>query len=112
MVGAGKSFCVLALVGQIARFRDDKGAAAKADNGPGRKRYRLVGAVASAGIAAEYGRLKCPLLGGRDADAKAGSGKRVGRSAGGEIGGKKRRANDGGVDGSDRRFGLAETAIP
>src|SRR2546426_11761532 len=110
MVGAGKSFCVLALVGQIARFRDDKGAAAKADNGPGRKRYRLVGAVASAGIAAEYGRLKCPLLGGRDADAKAGSGKRVGRSAGGKSGGNKRRPNGALVCEVDNPFAPQTTA--
>src|SRR5262249_13304918 len=84
-VRAGKTFGVLALVGQIARLRDDEGAAAKARNGAGRKRRRLVGAVSSAGIAAEHGRLKCPLVDGLDAHANAGGGKRIGRSSGGKI---------------------------
>src|SRR5262249_44054650 len=67
-VRAGKAFGVLALVGQIARLRDEEGAAAKAGNGAGGKRRRLIGAVASAGIAAEHGRLKLPLIRGLDAD--------------------------------------------
>src|SRR5262249_39133279 len=51
-VSARKPFGILALVGQIARLRDAKGPAAKADDGAGRKRRDLIGAVASAGIAA------------------------------------------------------------
>src|SRR5262245_5427680 len=50
-ISARKAFGVLALIGQIARLRDEEGAAAKAGNGAGRKRRRLIGAVASAGIA-------------------------------------------------------------
>src|SRR6266404_2861871 len=79
-VRAGKASGVLALVGQIARLCDEEGAAAKARNGAGRKRRRLIGAVSSAGIAAEHGRLKGPLLGGLDAHANAGGGQRIVRS--------------------------------
>ena len=44
-VRAGESFGVLTLVGLIAGFRDEEGAAAKAENGAGRKRPALIGIV-------------------------------------------------------------------
>src|SRR5262249_34178145 len=97
-VSAGKPFGVLALVRQIARLGDEKGAAAKADDGAGRKRRRLIGAVASTGIAAEYRGLKRPLVGGLDADANAGSGERIGRSVRGKIGVEECRPTDSVVD--------------
>src|SRR5262249_35920975 len=110
-VRARKAFGVLALVGQIARLRDEKGAAAKAGNGAGGKRRRLIGAVTSAGIAAEHGRLKCPLIRGLDADANAGSGQRIGRASGRKIGGEKRRPADRVVDEVRRRLALEKLAI-
>jgi hypothetical protein len=51
-VGAGKPFGILALIGLVARFRNEKGAAAKAENGAGRKRRALIGTISAAGIAA------------------------------------------------------------
>src|SRR5262245_25822505 len=48
-VGARKPIGILALVGQVARLGDDEGAAAEAENGAGRKRLALIGAVAAAG---------------------------------------------------------------
>src|SRR5262249_62364987 len=110
-VRAGKAFGVLALVGQIARLRDEEGAAAKAGNGAGGKRRRLIGAVASAGIAAEHGRLKLPLIRGLDADATAGSGQRMGRSSGGKIGRGERRPADRRVVEVRRRQALEKLAI-
>src|SRR6516225_534516 len=110
-VRAGKSFGVLSLVRQIARLRDEEGAAAKADDGSGRKRCRLIGAVASTGIAAEYRALECPLVRWRDPDAKAGSGKRIGRSSCGKIGGEKRRPADAVVDEVRGRLALQKLAV-
>src|SRR5262249_55612066 len=110
-ISARKAFGVLALIGQIARLRDEKGAAAKAGNGAGRKRRRLIGAVASAGIAAEHGRLKCPLVDGRDPNANPRGGQRIGRSSGRKIGGEKGGPADGVVDEVRSRLALEKLAV-
>src|SRR5689334_20083063 len=110
-VSAGKAFGILALVGQIACFGDEKGAAAKARDGAGGKRRRLIRAVASAGIAAEHGSLKFPLVDGLDADANAGSGQRIGRASGRKIGGEERRPADAVVDEIRRGLALEKLAI-
>src|SRR5690242_5640693 len=110
-VSAGKTFGILALIGQIARFGDEKGAAAKARDGAGRKRRRLIGAVASAWIAAEHGSLKFPLIDGLDADANAGSGERISRPSSRKIGGQKRRPADAVVDEIRSRLALEKLAV-
>ena len=79
------------MVGQIAQLRDDKGAAAKAEHSAGGKRKVLIGAVAPARIATEYGGLKRHVIARLDPNADAGSGKRIGRPPARKIGGKKRR---------------------
>ena len=70
-VSARKPLGIVALIEQIARFRDEKGAAAKAKNGPGRERRRLIGAVSAAGIAAECGCLKRHVVGWFNQNANA-----------------------------------------
>src|ERR1700738_3457473 len=63
-VGAGKPLGILALVGLIAGFRDEKGAAAKAENGAGWNRLALIGTVSAAGIAAGHSWLQTHIVSG------------------------------------------------
>src|SRR5713226_1884486 len=110
-VGARKPAGVLALVGQITGFRDEERTAAEAEHRAGRKRRALIGAVAPAGIAAEHGGLQHHVLGRLDADANTRSGKRIGRSPGWKIGGKKHRPADAVVDEVRSRLALEKLAV-
>src|SRR3954453_20619086 len=87
-VSAREACGILPLVWQIAQFRDDEGAAAKAEHRAGGKRKDLVGAVAPARVPAEHGGLKRYIIARLDPNANAGSGQRIGRSPAGKIGGK------------------------
>src|SRR5262249_4832531 len=110
-VSTRKAFGVLALIGQIARLRDEEGAAAKAGNSAGGKRRRLIGAVSSAGLAAEHGRLKCQVVAGRDPNANPRRGQWIGRSSSRKIGGEKRGPADGVVDEVRGRLALEKLAV-
>ena len=90
---------------------DEKRAAAKAHDRAGRKRRRLIGAVASAGVTAEHGSLKCPLIDGLDAHANAGSRERIGWASGRKIGGQERRPADTVVDEIRRGLALEKLAV-
>ena len=110
-VSARQSLGILALIGQIAQFRDHEGAAAKADDRAGGERRRLVRAVATAGIAAEHRRLQGDFVNWFEANPHPWSGKRVSRPSGGKVGGKECRPADSIVDEIRRGLALEELAV-
>ena len=88
-----------------------KSAAAKAENRTGRKRSRLIGTVAAAGIAAEHRGLERYIVARLHAHTNAGVRQRIGRSRSRQVGGEKGRPADAVVDEVSRSLALQELAI-
>jgi hypothetical protein len=110
-VGTGKSPRVLALIEQVARLCDQKDAAAKAEDRPGPKRNRSIGAVAATGIPAVHSGLKRHIVARLHAHANAGGGQRIDWSRARQVRIEKARPADAVVDEVGRGMALEEMAI-